>query len=449
MQVMTSYKFLISAIVLALLMACTPPTPPPSPTPWPSATPEPAATNSTPQTASVAELFSTPPATPSPQAPLLAGSQPVTITVWESLPGPQAGQLAIDIETFETEFPQYQVILQHYNSPESFMPPLIANQIEFDVVLASPVLLGSLWAAGQLTPVSDLFSPGAVDNFEAGILPGASRNGQLWGLPETAGFHLLLFYNRALVDTPPTNTADMVKLAEQLTTENRWGLGVNSYDPLWVTPWLAANGGWLTDESGRPTLNTGSMAAALALHAGWQAQPDAVAPVATYEEVRAKFLSGNLALLIDGEWAIGELADTHQVAWGVALLPGVGQAEDSQPAAPLILGRYWAVSRQASGNRAQAAAAFVEFMTRPERQLAWTAQFGLLPTRREALNDPQIINDPILRVSAAQMQAGRTVPLGVNANLLLDAMRDPLQAVIDGNLTPSEAAEMMQKNVEP
>jgi hypothetical protein len=46
------------------------------------------------------------------------------------------------------------------------------------------------------------------------------------------------------------------------------------------------------------------------------------------------------------------------------------------------------------------------------------------------------------------MQAGRTVPLGVNANTILDAMREPLRGVINGELTPQEAAEMMQANME-
>jgi ABC-type glycerol-3-phosphate transport system substrate-binding protein len=88
-------------------------------------------------------------------------------------------------------------------------------------------------------------------------------------------------------------------------------------------------------------------------------------------------------------------------------------------------------------------------MTRPERQLAWTAQFGLLPTRRQALNDPLITSDSGLRISAEQMQAGRVISLGTNANAILNAMSEPLRRAIDGELTPPEAAEMMQRNVNP
>jgi hypothetical protein len=40
------------------------------------------------------------------------------------------------------------------------------------------------------------------------------------------------------------------------------------------------------------------------------------------------------------------------------------------------------------------------------------------------------------------------VPLGTNANTILNAMRDPLRAALDGELTPSEAVELMQTNAE-
>jgi ABC-type glycerol-3-phosphate transport system substrate-binding protein len=224
-------------------------------------------------------------------------------------------------------------------------------------------------------------------------------------------------------------------------------LALNSYDPLWVVPWLWAYGGWLTDQTGQPTLNTPAMESALTLYLGWQGRLTGLAPVQNYDETRTQFLRGDIAMLIDGEWAIAELARAGQLDWGVAPLPRLGQVEESQAAAPLVLARYWSVSRSTTGNRALAAAAFLEHITHPKRQLAWTAQFGLLPTRRQALDDPLIVNDATLRASAEQMRAGRAVPLGANADIILNAMREPLKGVLDGELTPQEAAEMMQESV--
>jgi len=443
---MTTVRFaqqLLTGILFIFLLGCTAPTPPPSPTP-------PATPTQTP----VQVIDTSPQRTPTPRPQPTATTDITNIVVWENLSPAQAQQLAKDVEAFENEFPQYTVTLQHYDTPENLMTPLMAGEISFDVALVSPGLLGNLRTADHIAPMSNFFPASFINDFIGVTLVGASQDDELWGLPDTAGFHLLLFYNRDLVDTPPATTAELFKVAQDFTSNPtstdaaEWGLGVNSYDPLWVIPWLAPYGGWLTDEEGQPNLDSPAMEAALTLFLSWQGRLTGIAPVATYEEVRAGFLNGDIAMVIDGEWAIGELARTDKVNWGVASLPAVGEAGESQPAAPLVLARYWAISRDSSGDRALASAAFLEYITKPERQLDWTAQFGLLPTRVSALDDLIIANNSALRTSVAQMRAGQGIVLDVNADALLNAMRDPLRGVIDGELTPQEATTLMQANLE-
>ena len=449
------WLLLIVTALVSILAACTPPTPPPSPTPWPSDTPIPVAVETRPPTqapptaTNTAVIQPTATATPT-RAPLLPTEAPsaTTITVWVPLPQAQLQQLTEDIVDFQARFPQYVVEVEQYADPQAFMRPLMSGESKFDVVLASPVLLSSLWAAEKIAPMSNFFPPSFIDSFSAATLQGALKNGELWALPETSGFHLLLFYNKELVDTPPTNTADMAEMAQNLTNNSQWGLGLNSFDPLWVLPWLVPQSSRLIDENGYPTLNTPAMVNALTLFQEWHQEPTQIAPKATYEEAQTKFLAGDIAMMINGDWAIGELTNARDIEWGVAPLPAVGSAEENQPAVPLVLSKYWAVSNTATEERALAASTFLEFITRPERQQIWAAKFNQLPTRRQALNDPLIVNDPIRRISATQMQAGRPIPLGLNANLLLDAMREPLQNLVNGKLTPQEAAEQMQANLE-
>jgi ABC-type glycerol-3-phosphate transport system substrate-binding protein len=114
----------------------------------------------------------------------------------------------------------------------------------------------------------------------------------------------------------------------------------------------------------------------------------------------------------------------------------------------LIAGRYWLIKSPLAERERAVAMDFLTFITTPERQLQWTGRFGTLPTRLEALRDPAILSDPALRVSAQQMQAGRGLSLGVDANRLLDAMRDPLRAVLEGDMAPQEAARAMQEALE-
>jgi hypothetical protein len=87
-------------------------------------------------------------------------------------------------------------------------------------------------------------------------------------------------------------------------------------------------------------------------------------------------------------------------------------------------------------------------MTASQRQLEWMRQFDTLPTNQEALNDEFVHRDPLWQVSVAQMLAGRGASLGSNATMLLEAMREPLEAVMADQMTPTEAARQMQERAE-
>jgi ABC-type glycerol-3-phosphate transport system substrate-binding protein len=366
--------------------------------------------------------------------------------LWENLPPAQAEALAADVADFEASQTYLTIDVQHYDDNQALIQAIAGETIEAHLALGDASLASALQAADSLEPLDEGLPRDLLESFASPALTGVTRDGHLWGLPDSAGLHLLLFYNRDLIAVPPDTTEKLYAVAESFTGDGRWGLAVNSFDPLWVVPWLSAYGGWLTASNGVPTLNTPSMVKALTLYLGWQGQLTGVAPVTTYVEARQLFNSGQAATLIDGEWAIGELDQSGDVNWGVAPLPLVG--ETGQPAAPLVAGRYWLMRSGLTGAERDAVTDFLAFVTSPERQLDWSAQFGSLPTRLEALADPAILSDPALRVSAQQMQAGRGLSLGVDANQLLDAMREPLRAVLEGDMVPEEAAKAMQDSLE-
>ena len=427
-MVLRSLPWLTLALLLTAACALITPTPPlPTDVPTPSPT--------APPTPTVPPL---PMDTPTPA--------PAHLVLWENLPPAQASALAADVEAFKAAQPHTTVEVQHYDDAQTLTEAIAGGTADFHLILGDASLAGALQAQEYLEPLDELFPGEFLSGFASPALTGATRDGHLWGLPDTAGLHLLLFYNRDLIAVPPANTEELYAVAESFTDEGRWGLAMNSYDPLWVVPWLWAYGGWLTDSDGNPTLDIQPMIKALTLYLGWQGRLTGVAPVTSYVEARELFGSGEAAMLIDGDWAIGELSQAGGVNWGVAPLPVAGDTK--QPAAPLVTGRYWLMRSGLSEAERKAATDFLSFVTAPERQLEWTTRYGALPTRLEALSDPAIQSDPALRVSAQQMQAGRGLMLGVDANRIFDAMREPLRAVLEGDMVPEEAAGAMQAAVE-
>jgi arabinogalactan oligomer/maltooligosaccharide transport system substrate-binding protein len=428
-------------IYLFTLVACSGlPTPPATNTPFP-------ATATSPSTPTLfARPTDTALPTPSPAPAHTPTPSLTTLLLWENLPPAQLEKLKSDVAVFRASYPNYIIQIQHYDDPELLADSVVEERVDFDLLLGPATLLAPARAAGKLQSMNELLAASFLDGFASASLTGAAWGGQLWGLPDTAGFHLLLYYNLDLVDQPPASTEEMEALARSLTGDSRWGLVLNSLDPVWIAPWLWAYGGWLADGNGQATLNSEAMVKALDLYASWHGGSTPIAPVAGQLEARQLFADGRAAMLIEGEWAIDELSRETPFPWGVAPLPAITEAE--QPPGPLVLGRYWAVGTEADGARAEAAIAFLEFITSAERQLVRTETFGLLPTRRDALASPQILTDPALRISAEQLRAGRGVPLGTDLNAILDAMRDPLEQRLSGLLTSQEAAEEMQLNVE-
>lgn len=372
------------------------------------------------------------------------------LVLWHNLPPAQATRLQTDVDRFSVANPAPAIELRRYDDAETLAAKIIDGRTEFDLVLGSATLLSPLQQTGQLQAIDTLFPSRFINSFAPNLLEGVRDQSHFWGVPDTAGFHLLLFYNTEFVEQPPANTADLITLIQQLEIDEATGLVLNSLDPLWLLPWLWAYGGWIVDEQGLPILNTPKMVQALELHLSWHQGDRAIAPLLAYNEARNLFHTGQAALMFEGEWAIGELNQPGStepfVSWNVALLPEL--TDGIRPPRPLILGRYWAVNANLSGAEIQTVTAFLNFITQPERQVSWASDFGLLPTQQAALANPAVNMAPYLAISARQLRNGQSVPLHTNLNAIFEAMREPLRQLLAGNLTPVEAAEQMQQPFE-
>ncbi|MGQ9503169.1 MAG: extracellular solute-binding protein, partial [Anaerolineae bacterium] len=370
----------------------------------------------------------------------------VALEVWECLSPEPSRVLRQDAAEFQKQHPGMMLTVRHCEDAHTWSEMLITGAaVGWHVLLGDAILLATLQQQGLLLPLEDLLTRHELSTLVAPARVAAMRDSYLWGLADTLGFHLLLYYRRDLVAVPPADVAALTALARSLTEPpERWGLALNSYDPLWVIPWLGACGEWLTDARGRFTLDTPAMVRALGMYRDWHHPRKGIAPLTTHYLARQMFMEGRVAMLLDGDWALGELEQEPTLDWAAAALPMVDTPDCL--ATPLVAGRFWMVHRDLPLALQRAAADWLRYVFAPERQVRWALRFNTLPTRREALQDMRILSNPHLRVSAQQMQMGRALPLGVDANYVLEVMRAPLRAVLDGSMTPDEAARTMQQN---
>jgi ABC-type glycerol-3-phosphate transport system substrate-binding protein len=151
-------------------------------------------------------------------------------------------------------------------------------------------------------------------------------------------------------------------------------------------------------------------------------------------------------MLVNGHWALAGYREIEALEWGVAPLPTVTETGFSP--SPLVMGQYVIIGSDVSEQKLEAVRLLIEYMTSSQGQLEWMRRFDTLPTSKKALDDESVHSDPLGQVSVAQMLAGRGASLGSNPTILLEAMREPLAAVMDGQMTPTEAARQMQERAE-
>ncbi|MBM2842448.1 MAG: putative maltosaccharide-binding protein [Anaerolineales bacterium] len=298
---------------------------------------------------------------------------------------------------------------------------------------------GPFTTAEIIVPVDDLVDLGL---YADGALAAVDLNGQHWGVPITSGNHLMLYYNKDLVPTPPATTDDLLAMADDLKAQGVTPLAYNQTEGFWLVPWLGGFGGAVFAEDGvTPTLNTPEMVATLA----WLKQlkdEGIVPPESDYPGADTLFQEGKAAMIINGDWTLGAYKDLFGDKLGVARIPTVSAT--GKPPAPYTSGKYFMVPAGLDEDTQAVVVDFIKFATNEANQLDMVSLLARLPALKTALEDASITADPYLAGSADQMVAGVGMPAVVEMRCNWDAMKPEMLAVLAGDKTPEDAAAAMQ-----
>lgn len=101
-----------------------------------------------------------------------------------------------------------------------------------------------------------------------------------------------------------------------------------------------------------------------------------------------------------------------------------------------------------SGDKLKAAQDFIGFVSSKEKQLEGVKLLNRLPAVKEALEDPLITENPILKGSADQMVVGTPMPTVLEMRCNWDSMKPEMLAVLADTKSPEDAAKLMQSSAE-
>jgi arabinogalactan oligomer/maltooligosaccharide transport system substrate-binding protein len=302
---------------------------------------------------------------------------------------------------------------------------------------------GPFTTADIIVPVDDLVD---LSVYADSALAAVELNGQHWGVPVSNGNHLMLYYNKDLVPTPPADTDALLAMAEDLKAQGVTPLVYNQTEPFWLVPWLGGFGGSVFAEDGlTPTLNTPEMVATLA----WlkQLKDSGIVPAESdYNGADTLFKEGQAAMIVNGDWTLGAYKEQFGDSLGVARIPTVSST--GTPPAPFTSGKFFMVPKGLDEDTQAVVVDFIKFATDQANQLNMVSVLSRLPALKTALADESITSDPYLAGSADQMVAGVPMPTVVEMRCNWDGMKPEMLAVLAGDKTPEDAAAAMQSAAE-
>ncbi len=303
---------------------------------------------------------------------------------------------------------------------------------------------GPFTAADLIQPVDGLFD---LSKYVDSALAAVKLDGKTWGVPINNGNHLMLLYNKDLVPQAPADTNELFRVAQQLTTGDRYGLVWNQTEPFWMVPWLGGFGGSVFAADGvTPTLDTKAMRDTLQFLYDMKYKYKIIPKESDYNGADSLFKEGKAAMIINGDWSLGAYKEIFGDNLGVARIPKVSST--GKWPAPYTSGVFFMVPKEVSGAKLEVVKAFVGFVTNEENQVEMVRKLNRLPALKVALDEPVVKSDLFLEGSADQMVVGTPMPTVLEMRCNWDSMKPEMQAVLNDTKSPAEAAAAMQRAAE-
>ncbi len=366
-----------------------------------------------------------PPAAPAPKEEATpaaaAAAEEITIEYWQYYFEARVTAMNQLIEQFTAEHPNINIVHNSDIPYDQFRDKIAASVpagVGPDVVTLFYGWLPAWVDAGYLIPLpEDEFSPGWVESTFTPLVKGSFFLGKYWALP-TAVRTLALFWNKALYEQagmdperPPQNLDEFVDHARKLTTYDESGnIVIQGFAPEmpgqahhWFREVLVRQFGGqpFNDDYTKVMWNSPEGCAAfkwlLALEVEYKTGSNDL-----YDGATQAFLQSKEALHIDGSFRLGTIAqNAPDLNFGVAPLPEGPDGTRS------TFGSYWThgLTKKVADDlaRAQAATAFLKFITTSDAGRLWVKTVGELPAQLEAAKDEVLLSDPKLGAFAAQL----------------------------------------------
>lgn len=383
----------------------------------------------------------------------LAYSKTTEITLWEQMePAVRPTYLKI-VDEFMQKNPDVKVNVVHYSVEDlrtQFQNAALAGQGP-DIVYGPNDNIGIFMVSDLIKPVDTLISPELVKKFNDGALKSGMYDGKLYLLPEFLGNQIALLYNKDMVKEAPKTWDEFLKVAKENRAvdpkdkaNSKYGFLYNEKEPFWFIGFYFGFGGEIFDAKENPTLNNKSMVDALTFVRDIRAKDGLGEAGMDYDIASQLFLQKKAAMILNGAWSWKEYEDAG-INLGVAPMP-----IPSKEGYALFTNasKGYSISEGTSDKKKEALNKFFDYIFSPEVNATISINQSQAPGIEAARELPQVKNDKLMQDSIETIKYTVPMPVVPEMRAIWDAMRPSLEAVLNGRMSPEDAAKKMQEDAE-
>ena len=374
----------------------------------------------------------------------------ITINFWDNEEKSNSTYIDSIIASFEKNNPNAKVVRTYYSVDDTyrqFQSASIAGSPP-DVIFTTSDNTGLFIANSLIMPLNGQFDFSQyVDN----AVDATIQDGKTWGVPNSYGNQLMLYYNTDYVKKAPQTTKDLIKLCDAIIkkkiknnpSSSMTCLEIDQSEPFWLVPFLTSYGGWPINGHA-PNLNTDNMVKALDFVKNFK-KKGYMSPECDYNCMDQRFKEGNTAMIINGDWTSGVYVDSMKSKMKLALLPV--NSDTGIRMRPMISGKYFFISSFIKPEHLVYVKKLVSMMNSAENQNKMIHEIKRLPALKSIFESVQIKRDPIFSVMARQIENGEAMPSVLEMRAAWDVMRQYQDLVLSDKMDSITAAKKMQEDV--
>lgn len=318
-----------------------------------------------------------------------------------------------------------------------------------DVIFQPHDRIGDLVLRGLVEPV-DLGD--TEKEYTDNALKAIQYDGENWGYPAVSETYAM-FYNKARVEKEPKTMKEIMEIAERDTDpgKDQFGFLMEAANLYFVYPFFSGNGAYVFgnkdgkyDVSDIGLNNEGAVKGGELVKEWFDKKyiPQDLTP----DIMNGLFKEGKVSTVINGPWMVREYADALEDDLGTAPIPVLDNGENPKSFVGIksYMLSYYSENKEWAQD-------LMAYLTNFDSSMMYYEIAGELPARKDAMEDPNIAEDPIYSAFAEQTKYGEPMPSVPATQQIWEPFNDCLNFISKGEPVKEvldEAVQTIQEKIE-